>query len=592
MEYARNRNQEFYLAAKHTFADGAGLFLSAELFHQKRNSPNSAIPLITDQKGTASTADDTVLGYAYNLGKYNSTGPNSELNRGNNGFTAIYDRKLTSIFSARISGNISAARRWDYNFNQAWGAIAVNAPNAANSYTSARGAVPTRGRIYEDSGGFQSDLLATYKTNADKVEHRTLFTIDINDYYRYDPTRQWSAANDPTIVAWNAVRTVRLNPDFTPIGAIGYFPKTNKETPGEIATRNTKRRTSVVGASLREQAALFDGRLLAYAGARYDSILYRHRDFLTPATQFVSTTGVPFIPGYQVGQLIRRTLTQVKPNVGVNYKVTPTFRAFVNYAQSWFVNQGDNPIDVADPTYKTETAGGYDYGFKGSVLDNRLNYTLCGFYATRQNVSVTGLKEQPPGSGSFITITERNGDQRVRGVEADVSWAFTKALFVTASYGTVDSIYTDFGAAAPAAIGRKVQFVAPYNGSVSFKYAPLTGPLKGFSTNLGYTFVGATPTEAPNAGDTYVTQAGGNRVVTSSTGQWALKAPSYGLWNLGLRYRLQGGSSYSHTLAINVNNLGDHVYFRAGSGGSNSRYIGDHRAFYFTYTLAHKGAKF
>jgi outer membrane receptor protein involved in Fe transport len=424
------------------------------------------------------------------------------------------------------------------------------------------------------------------------VEHRTLFTIDINDYYRYDPTRQWSGATDPTILAWNAVRTVRLDSDFNPISAIGYFPKTNKETPGEIATRNTKRRTSVVGASLREQAALFDGRLLAYAGARYDSILYRHRDFLTPAAQFVSTTGAPFIPGYQVGQLIRRSLNQFKPNVGVNYKVTPTFRTFVNYSQSWFVNQGDNPIDVADPTYKTENAGGYDYGFKGSLLDNRLNYTLCGFYATRQNVSVTGLKEQPPGSGTFITITERNGDQRVRGVEADVSWTLTKEFFATASYGTVDSIYTDFGAAAPAAVGRKVQFVAPYNGSVSLKYAPLTGPLKGFSTNLGYTFVGATPTEAPNAGDTYVTQAGGKRVVSSSTGQWALKAPSYALWNFGVRYRLQGGGSYSHTLAVNVNNLSDEKYFRAGSGGANSRYIGDHRAFYFTYTLGHKGAKF
>jgi len=592
MAYARNRNQEFYVAAKHVFNDGGGLLVSAELFHQTRHSPSSAIPMITDQKGTASTADDTVIGYADNLGKYNSAGPNSELNRGNNGVTVVYDRKLSAIFSARVSGNISAARRWDFNFNQGWGAVIVNAPNAANSYTTARGAVPTRGRIYEDTGGFQGDLLATYKTSGGKVEHRTLFTVDINDYYRYDPTRQWSAATDPTIVAWSALRTVRLDSDFRPISAIGYFPKTNKETPGEIATRNTKRRTSVVGASLREQAAMFDGRLLAYAGARYDSILYRHRDFLTPAASFVSATGTPFIPGYAVGQLIRRSLNQFKPNVGVNYKVTPTFRTFVNYSQSWFVNQGDNPIDVADPTYQTETAGGYDYGFKGSLLGDRLNYTVCGFYATRQNVSVTGLKEQPAGSGTFITVTERNGDQRVRGVEADVSWMISKELSALASYGTVDSIYTDFGAAAPAAIGRKVQFVAPHNGSVSLKYAPLTGRLKGFSTNLGYTFVGATPTEAPNAGDTYATQAGGKRVVASSTGQWALKAPAYGLWNLGVRYRLASGPNYAHTLAFNINNVTDEKFFRAGSGGANSRYIGDHRAFYLTYTLSHKGAKF
>ena len=273
----------------------------------------------------------------------------------------------------------------------------------------------------------------------------------------------------------------------------------------------------------------------------------------------------------------------------MNYKVTPAFRVFVNYAQSWFVNQGDNPIDIADPIYKTETAGGYDYGFKGSLLNDRLSYTLCGFYATRQNVSVTGLQEVPPGSGTFVTVTQRQGDQLVRGFEADVNWTISKDFYLVGSYGTVNSIYTNFGDAFPAAVGRKVQFVAPYNGSLSFKYAPHTGMLKGFSANVGYTFVGSTPTEAPNAGDTYVTQAGGNRVVTSSTGQWALKAPAYGLWNLGLRYKLQGTSNYSQTLAINVNNLSDEKYFRAGAGASNSKYIGDHRGVYFTYTLAHKG---
>lgn len=589
--YARNRNSEYYLAVKHTFGDGSSLFLSGEYFLQVRHSPNSAIPLITDQKGTTSTADDTVVGYAYNLGKYNSVGPNSELNRGNSGITAIYEKSFNSVWSDRSSVNIYAARRWDFNFNQAWGAIAINAATPANNYTSARGAVPTRGRIYEDGGGFQNDILAHYWTNGHKIEHRTLFTIDINDYYRYDPTRQWAAASDPTIVAWALARTVPLDSNFNPINAIGYFPKGVHDTPGEIATRNTKRRTTVAGVSLREQAALFSGRLLAYAGVRTDTIVYRHRDFLTPASSFVSVAGVPFIPGYQVGQLIRKTLHQTKPNVGLNYKVTPKFHAYVNYAESWFVAQGDDPVVIADPTYKTETAGGYDYGIKGTLLDDRLTYTLCGFYATRQNVSVSGLQEQPAGSGTFVTVTQRNGNQRVRGAEADVSWSITKEVQFVGSFGTVDSVYTDFGDAFPEAVGRKVQFVAPYNGSLTVKYTPQFDLLKGFSINLGYTAVGSTPTEAPNAGDTLVTQAGGNRVVTSSTGQWTLKSPSFGLWNLGLRYRLPSGPNFAQTLAININNLGDKRYFRAGSGSSNSKYIGDHRAVYFTYTLSHKGTR-
>jgi hypothetical protein len=176
----------------------------------------------------------------------------------------------------------------------------------------------------------------------------------------------------------------------------------------------------------------------------------------------------------------------------------------------------------------------------------------------------------------------------VRGYEADVSWNLNKEFYLVASYGRVNSIYTDYGSASPAAIGRAVQFVAPYNGSVSLKYAPQGGRLKGFSTNLGLTFVGATPTELPTQGDVYGTLSGGKRVVTQSTGQWALKAPAYSLWNFGVRYRLQGTSKFSQTFAINVNNLTNETYFRGGAAGANSRYLGEKRSVYFTYTISHR----
>ena len=79
-EHARNRNHEYYLAVDHVFSDGSKLFVSAEYFLQMRHSAPSAVPLVTDQKGTASVNDDVAVGYAVNLGKFNASGPNSELN--------------------------------------------------------------------------------------------------------------------------------------------------------------------------------------------------------------------------------------------------------------------------------------------------------------------------------------------------------------------------------------------------------------------------------------------------------------------------------------------------------------------------------
>jgi outer membrane receptor protein involved in Fe transport len=586
-DYARNHNHEYYAAVDHGFADKSKLFFSAEYFLQVRHSAPTAIPLIVDQRGTTATTDDVALGYALNLGRYNSSGPNSELNRGNTSLTGLYEKTFNRIFSTRLSGNYYRARRWDFNYvNQFQGGnFAINPPGTT-PVRVARAAAPTRGRIYEDGGGFQGDVLAHYWTNNRKVEHRTLATIDINDYYQWNPTLSYAPATNPDLVAWNPARFINLDANLNPIGPIAYFPKWARESPGEVLTRSMKKHTTTIGGSVRQQTAMLGDRLLVYGGARFDLLKHQHRDLFTAAASFT-----PFIPGYTVGQVIHKEYRELKPNLGVNVKVATGLRVFANYSESFFIDQGDTPLQIADPNNKPETANGWDYGFKGSVLNDRLTYTVSGYYINRENVRVTDLVETPPGSGIYLDTTRNTGSQLVRGYEADVTWQVTPELIVLGSYGRVHSIYTDYGTSLPAAVGRAVQYIAPYNGSVNLKYAPTRGALRGFSVNTGVTFVGATPTEAPNAGDTYVTQPGGRRVVTYSTRQWALRAPAYRLWSVGLRYHLAGGRHTAHTFAVNVNNLLDKEYLRAGTSNA-TRLRGEDRAVLFTYTINHKGTKF
>jgi len=571
-EYARNRNYEYYGAIKHTFPDSSNLLVAAEYLLQMRHAPLNGAPLVTDQKGTASNLDDEVVGYAWNLARINPFGPNSELNRGYSGLTANYDKRIDDVWSFRASANYYLVRRWDYNQNTGWGGITVNPAVATNPVQSARGATPQKGLIFEDGGGVQGDVLARYWTGNRAIEHRTLATIDINDYYRWDPTRQFANASNPDIVAWNAVRTVRLDPaTLLPAGPVAYFPTWFPWGP-VVATRIRKQRVTVVGGLLRHQAALFDGRMLAYAGARYDTVRFRHREFIPVPTNFA------------VGQMIDKRLSALKPNAGVNYKLTNSLRFFVNYSESYFVPQSEATATVNSPDYKSEIANGWDYGFKGSYFNDRLNFTVSGFYAIRENVQVTDLQETPPGSGNYLEVARREGNQLVRGFEFDANWRFTDALSAGGSWGHVYSIYTDFGAASPLAVGRRVQGVAPVNGGAYLKWSPTTGSLKGFSANLGVTHVGPTPTEAPNAGDVYTTTRTGERVLARTTYQWRLRVPGYTLWNLGVRYRLQGrGSALDHTFAINVNNALDQDYRRA------NRLLGEERSVFFTYTLGRTG---
>jgi outer membrane receptor protein involved in Fe transport len=582
VDFALMRNKEYYLAVNHTFKDGSTLFLSAEDFTQIRNSPPAPAPVVIDQKGTTDLTDDRAIGYALNLNKFSSYGPLSRLNRGNTSFTATYEKALSSVFSAKFSANRYMARRDDYNSNQAWSTISINRPGGLAS-TSQRGSgtsIPQWGRIIEDGGAFQADLLAHYWTNNKKIEHRTLVTFDYNLYHRWDPTIQYSAATHPDIVAWNAVRTVTLDANLNPVSPLVYFTKEHDPVNGYVSTRKMKRHTTVLGGLIRHQASLMSGKLLAYAGARYDSVSYAHRDYITAASSFTS-----FLPNYQVGDLIEKTVTAFKPNVGVNYKLKENFRLFANYSESYFIAQGDNPVEVANPTYKAETADGWDFGFKGSLFDNRLTYTVSGFYINRYNVSVADIDEV-----TGLSVQRRDGDQLVRGFEVDATWNLTRELSVLGSYGDVHSIYTDFGTVNPQAIGRKVQFVAPYNGSLSLKYTPASGMLKGFSANIGVTFVGETPTEDPIAGDTHLSAS--SIVISRSTEQWKLTAPAYSIWSVGLRYRLPTKSNLSHTFALNINNVADEQYFKPGSGGANRILSGDARSFFVTYTLGHKGTLF
>ena len=563
--FSLNRNLEAYLAVKHTFADNSSLFLSAEYFFQRRRSPNSAAPLIIDQKGTATNTDDEAVGYAKALTEYNAFGLNSELNRGNVGLNAVYDKKLSQVWSFRAAGNYYRARRWDYNQNTGFGTININTTNGI--IQTQRGATPNKGLIFEDGGGVQADFLATYRTFDRKVENRTLLTIDFNDYYRWDPTWNYAGATNPDIVAWNAVRTIRLNPDFTPVGEIQYFPKRFEFNGQEQVNRLTKRRTTVLGGLVRHQSAFMEGRLLTYAGARFDAVRFRHRDFRTT------------INGIAPGDIIPRSVTELKPNLGFNYKLTPEMRFFVNYSESYFVNQTDNPDVIAENDYKSEIADGYDYGFKGSYFNDRLNFTVSGYYATRSNVRVSEQIEEPEGSGNYVIVNRRDGDQLVRGYEADINWRISDEWVAGGSYGNVNSIYTDFGSANPLAVGRKVNGVSPQNGSLYVKYNARSGRLRGFSANLGVTYVDETPTEAPNAGDTYTT-VNGQRVLQRTTRQWALTVPSYTIWSVGLRYTYRGNPRLEQTFALNLNNMFDVDYLKA------NRQAGDRRAIYFSYSIA------
>ncbi len=581
-EYAHTRNNELYGAIRHDFNDGSHLTVTAEYFLNIRHAPNSSAPLVfeTRAKTADNTATTTAIGYADNLAHFNAFGPNSELNRGSDTFTAVYDKRLSDVWSIRLGAQDFRARRWDYNQNTGWGSITIN-PATPTAITTSRGATPNKGLIQEDGGGFQGDIVAHYFLANHKLDNKTLLTFDFNDYYRWDPTWSFAASTNPTLVAWNtaptpggtAPRTVSLTPDFTPIGNIEYFPSWF-QWGQETLSRLTRRRTTSLGGNLKQQTTTLDGRLIAFAGVRYDAVRFLGWDRL--AKQFTSYG----IPG--TNNMVHRVEHQAKPNLGFNYRAVGGLHVYGSYSESYFVDQTNNIGNIASTEFKPETAKGWDYGIKGSFFNERLNFTLGGYYINRYNVNVTDSVETPIGSGNFVSIVRNDGDQLVRGWESDFSWRVIGGLTLGGSFADVNSKYTNFGTKFPEAVGRSVNGVSPQNGSVYAKYNFPDGRLKGLSLNVLTTYVSSTPSESPTAGDTI--SSSGPPVVVGSTYQWKLRTPSYQIWNFGVHYRLpRGPHGLEQEIGVNLNNAFDKYYLRTGKS------LGDTRTLLISYTIGRGG---
>jgi outer membrane receptor protein involved in Fe transport len=298
-------------------------------------------------------------------------------------------------------------------------------------------------------------------------------------------------------------------------------------------------------------------------------VKFSELDYITTINGVVPTLTSP--------NIVKRSVTQSKPNLGLLYKVKDSFRVYANYSESYFVNQTDNPVDIASVEYKPETAKGFDYGIKGSFFNDRLNYTIGAYSIRRFNVSVTDNFEVVPGSGVYADVTRRDGDQKDTGWEADVNWAINQSWSTGLSYGHVKAIYTDFGSKNFQAVGRKVQNISPENGSAYLKFNG-SGQLKGVSANVGVTHVAETPTENPTQGDN-VQRVGGVLTLVSSTNQWKLTVPAFTLWNLGLSYNWRQGTHINHTVRLNVNNVFDKEYLKVNKN------MGDPRGVFLSYTL-------
>jgi len=538
-QYGELRDKELYLAVRHDIDASSTMLVQYEYSDRVQHSPQEFVPMLVNSAGI-------YQGYDMSLSRIDQSGPNSPQERSMGFLTGIYEKRFSDIWSLRLGANRYWARRWDYD--AATSATTV-ATSAAGVETLSR-STPYIEEIEEDGGGAQADLLAHYFLANGKIENRTVFTFDLSDYYRRYPTDTIAGTD---LTAFNAIKVITVGQP------IQYWTQPFDYTES-VLNKINKSRTTIVGDSLRDQIGFFGGRLLLYAGTRIDYVRISAYSQPLLATAFQSASAASQFRGIEHFDT---------PSYGANFKLTPELTLFASRSNGYNTNNQSIGATNASEYIPPEKDWGYDYGIKESAFNNRLNLTVDGYYIFRANVLVTDL------TSADTTVELPGGNQLVRGVDSDLTYNVTNDLVVLAGWGHIDSKIASFGEQYEA-VGRSPAGITPDNYSLAIKYS-LPDFLKGLSFVGGMYYEEKTPTQNPNAGDTYSKTTG---LLTSSTDQWYVTVPSYYVVNVGAHYRFRTGKIHQ-SVGLNVNNLLNRDYIRT------TGIIGDSRGFYFNYTIGY-----
>lgn len=186
----------------------------------------------------------------------------------------------------------------------------------------------------------------------------------------------------------------------------------------------------------------------------------------------------------QEEQAIDRTYHRLTPRVGATFDLTTGVALFASYATG--VRGAVNFVGMEPP--KPETSRSFEGGLKLALTQIGLSGTMAAFELTRHNVT-TADPNNP-----FFSI--QTGEQRTRGVEADLAWEPRSAISVLANYAYTDAEVTR-DTSIP--VGDTLPRVPRHSGRVAARYRVLNGIAKGLSFGVGVTAFSSREITLPNS---------------------------------------------------------------------------------------------
>lgn len=288
----------------------------------------------------------------------------------------------------------------------------------------------------------------------------------------------------------------RLNPVY------GGVPTTFTPSFGDLTIAN------IGGAFVQDQITLHRAVKLL-AGARLDYVDQQSEDPLTGADTNARTT------------------TNVAPRVGLVFNPAPSMAVYASYTNSFQPQYG---VSRTGEAFDSQQGRQYEIGLKQNVLGDRVLATLALFDLRKTNVPTAD-----PADPQFSILT---GEQRSRGVEAEISGRIAPRWSVIANYAFLDAFVSQDNRLR---VGSKLVGVPKHAGGIWTTYDIDRGRLSGISIGGGVYAASERHARLPNV---------------------ATLIPSYGRIDLFAAYRTRRWS-----IQVNAKNVNDVKWYEAQ--GSN-----------------------
>lgn len=476
---------------------------------------------------------------------FNHQGPKEYNNREVFTLTGTFERRLNQNWSLRVGAN------W---FDRSFDRINISGDayrpelNAIASGSSANPGprIPVWRPIDEGSTSVQTDLLGSFKTPG--IDHRLLFTVDYNRTTDdgYEARMPAATAALPGMISQRLSLT---NPDYN---FVSFIDNRSLYTDERENLRST---VDNWGFFVSERAALFNGRLIALVGGRFDMVNNQVNDRLN-------------------NQALDYDLDDTTYQFGLNFHLTRAITLFANTSTT-FLPQARFNIDGTP--LPNETGEGAEAGFKILAFNDRLSLTATIYDIKRKNIA---RETSDPITGDRVVIL--SGEESSEGFEVDFNAQVTPELQFLGGYGYADAI-TSSNDEFRFLVNTTPRRVPQHTLGIAARYEVREGALRGLFITAGGNYYSESVVN-PGSGRTLTASASNpivnNRmpngllpfenqpegaVITSGRvrvgdGREALMNEAYDIYEAAIGYRWRSANRLSHRVQVNAKNLFDKRY--------------------------------